>query len=96
MLLWALSSCLLGLSHPDVLRTGPGRFHWYHIDAIREGAEVMFRKPTVSQRRIWILDQRSSMTIAAMNALLKVLEEPPQYATIVLMTGGKIIWCCRL
>lgn len=77
-------SCLLGLSHPDVLRTGQDDS--IGVDAIREGAEVMFRKPTVSQRRIWILDQRSSMTIAAMNALLKVLEEPPQYATIVLMT----------
>ena len=39
--------------------------------------------------KIYIINQAESMTIEAQNALLKTLEEPPEYAIIILITSNK-------
>lgn len=39
--------------------------------------------------KIYIINQADSMTIEAQNALLKTLEEPPEYAIIILITSNK-------
>ena len=41
------------------------------------------------QYKIYIINQADSMTIEAQNALLKTLEEPPEYAIIILITNNK-------
>ncbi|MBQ3420128.1 MAG: DNA polymerase III subunit delta', partial [Romboutsia sp.] len=38
--------------------------------------------------KIYIINQADSMTIEAQNALLKTLEEPPEYAIIILITSN--------
>ena len=42
-----------------------------------------------NQYKIYIINQAESMTIEAQNALLKTLEEPPEYAIIILITSNK-------
>lgn len=39
--------------------------------------------------KIYIINQAEKMTVEAQNALLKTLEEPPEYAIIVLITNNK-------
>ena len=39
--------------------------------------------------KIYIINQSDSMTVEAQNALLKTLEEPPEYAIIILITSNK-------
>lgn len=39
--------------------------------------------------KIYIINQAESMTIEAQNALLKTLEEPPEYAIMILITNNK-------
>ena len=59
------------------------------VDAIRQLIENVMLKPTVSTRRVFIIRDAECMNAQAQNALLKVLEEPPAYATIILTTSNK-------
>jgi len=43
-------------------------------------------KPYSSERKVYIIDEAEKMNVQAQNALLKTLEEPPAYATILLLT----------
>lgn len=59
------------------------------VDQIREMAKEIYLKPTMSSRKCFIIDEADMMNDSAQNALLKILEEPPLYATIVLITENK-------
>jgi DNA polymerase-3 subunit delta' len=56
------------------------------IDVIREFliAKVS-TKPTVSQRKVFVVSEAERLNTASQNCLLKVLEEPPEYCCIVLL-----------
>lgn len=54
------------------------------ISKIRESATFLEEKPYSGNSKALIILHASEMTTAAQNALLKTLEEPPDYATIVL------------
>ena len=56
------------------------------IDVIREFliAKVS-AKPTVSQRKVFVVSEAEKLNINSQNCLLKVLEEPPEYCCIVLL-----------
>ena len=43
-------------------------------------------KPYSSPRKVYIMNEGEKMTVQAQNALLKTLEEPPEYAVIVILT----------
>lgn len=55
------------------------------IDQIRELVKRVYEKPVVSNRKIYIIDDSQKMTKEAQNSLLKTLEEPPEYVTIILI-----------
>ena len=59
------------------------------VDAIRELSNELFLLPTISKRKVFIIDDAESMNEQAQNALLKILEEPPTYATIILIVSNK-------
>jgi DNA polymerase-3 subunit delta' len=56
------------------------------IDVIREFliAKVS-TKPTLSQRKVFVVSEAERLNTASQNCLLKVLEEPPEYCCIVLL-----------
>jgi DNA polymerase-3 subunit delta' len=56
------------------------------IDVIRELliAKVSTR-PTLSQRKVFVVSEAERLNAASQNCLLKVLEEPPEYCCIVLL-----------
>lgn len=59
------------------------------ISKIRQLGEEIILKPTISEKKIFIIRDGETMNEAAQNALLKVLEEPPEYAVIIITTASK-------
>ncbi|HEY0754871.1 MAG TPA: DNA polymerase III subunit gamma/tau [Ktedonobacteraceae bacterium] len=56
------------------------------IDNIRELREKVMVPPATGKYKIYILDEAHMLTTEAFNALLKTLEEPPDYAIFVMAT----------
>jgi len=56
------------------------------IDVIREFliAQVS-QRPAFSSRRVFVVSEAEKLNVNSQNALLKVLEEPPPYCTIILL-----------
>jgi DNA polymerase-3 subunit delta' len=63
------------------------------IDQIRELKKEIAYKPYDSDHKIYIIEAADKMTKEAANSLLKTLEEPPSFATIILLAGdsGKLL-----
>lgn len=56
------------------------------IDEIRSLREQVHLAPMQSKYKVYIIDEVHMLTVEAMNALLKTLEEPPLHALFVLCT----------
>ncbi len=55
------------------------------VDAIREIRRDIHIRPNDLERKIYIINDAHTMTVQAQNALLLTLEEPPEYAFILLL-----------
>jgi DNA polymerase-3 subunit delta' len=56
------------------------------IDVIREFLiEQAALRPSLSARKVYVVSEAEKLNIHSQNALLKVLEEPPGYCTIILL-----------
>jgi DNA polymerase-3 subunit delta' len=56
------------------------------IDVIREFLiDKVSTKPTLSQRKVYVISEAERLNPSSQNAMLKVLEEPPGYCTIILL-----------
>lgn len=70
-------------NHPDYIYIVPkGRS--IKIDQIRQLRQDIAIKPYQEGRKVYMIDDAHTMTQQAQNALLKTLEEPPAYATLIL------------
>ena len=56
------------------------------VDNIREIREEVRYKPTEGNYRVYIIDEVHMLSAGAFNALLKTLEEPPEYVIFILAT----------
>ncbi len=82
-------SCKQALSYnqPDIIRITHEKPNTIGVDDIREQINSDIRiKPYNSEYKIYIMNEGEKMTVAAQNALLKTLEEPPAYAVIIILT----------
>lgn len=59
------------------------------IDEIRGLINEMQLKPYESKRKVCIICDADKMNMQSQNALLKTLEEPPSYATLILLTVNR-------
>jgi len=55
------------------------------IDSIRNIIERIYLRPFEANRKVYLIEDASTMTEEAANAFLKTLEEPPDFVTIVLI-----------
>ncbi len=55
------------------------------IEQIRLMNNKICEKPIISNRKVYIINNADTMTKDAQNCLLKTLEEPPEYAVIILI-----------
>jgi DNA polymerase-3 subunit delta' len=73
-------------THPDVLIIPPDPPQMMiKVDQVRRVIETIYYRPAEGRERVYIFTESSFMKEAA-NSLLKVLEEPPEFATIFLLT----------
>lgn len=86
-----LAEILLETHHlenaPDCIRVKPDG-NSIKIAQIRNLQSEIVIKPH-KKYKIYIIDKAEKMTVEAQNALLKTLEEPPEYAIIILITNNK-------
>lgn len=63
------------------------------IDTVRDWLADINLRPYEGRRRVFILHEAERLTEAASNAMLKTLEEPPPYATLILVahTAGDLL-----
>lgn len=59
------------------------------IEQIREMQRKISEKPIISSKKVYIVDNADTMTTEAQNCLLKTLEEPPEYAIIILICSNE-------
>ena len=55
------------------------------IDQIRQMQKKIIEAPIISKNKVYIIDDADLMTTEAQNCLLKTLEEPPEFVTIILI-----------
>lgn len=73
-------------THPDVLIIPPDPPQlMIKVDQVRHVIETIYYRPGEARERVYIFTSSAFMKEAA-NSLLKVLEEPPGFATIFLLT----------
>ncbi|WP_405967484.1 DNA polymerase III subunit gamma and tau [Streptomyces sp. NBC_00015] len=78
----------------DLARNGPGSIDVIEIDAASHGGvddardlrEKAFFGPARSRYKIYIIDEAHMVTPAGFNALLKVVEEPPEHLKFIFAT----------
>ena len=62
--------------------------NYIKIGQIRQLIEKVYEKPIESDKKVYIIDNADKMNPEAQNALLKTLEEPPEYIVIILITSN--------
>jgi DNA polymerase III subunit delta' len=73
-------------THPDVLVIPPDPPQMMiKVDQVRRVIETIYYRPSEARERVYIFTDSAFMKEAA-NSLLKILEEPPDFATIFLLS----------
>lgn len=75
-------------NHPDYYEIAAEE-NSIKIDTIRQMQRKVQELPIVSSRKVYVIDDSESMTKEAQNCLLKTLEEPPSFVTIILITSDE-------
>lgn len=78
---------MAGKNQPDVIYVSHEKPGSIGVEDIRSqiNGDVAI-KPYSSPRKIYIINEGEKMTVQAQNALLKTLEEPPEYTVIIILT----------
>ncbi len=71
-------------NNPDFVLISPDENN-IKIEQIRDIQKRIQEKPIISEKKVYIIDNADLMTTEAQNCLLKTLEEPPEFAVIILI-----------
>ena len=76
-------------SHPDVqLVAVAAAKKEIGVDRVRELKRFMQLRPMLGKTKVAIIDEAPLLTLAAQNALLKTLEEPPDHSLLILVASS--------
>jgi DNA polymerase-3 subunit delta' len=84
-------SCRLtgGGAHPDLLTVTPEEKKKYiRIEQVRDAQGFLSLKAAAGKRKVVIFDPAERLTLSAVNAMLKTLEEPPPGGQIILVSSN--------
>ncbi len=84
-------SCVQAFSdnNPDIIKVVHEKPNVISVDDIRSQVNsTVYVKPYADKRKIYIINEAEKMNPQAQNALLKTLEEPPEYVVIILLTSN--------
>ena len=77
---------VLAGTHPDLIYITHEKPATISVDEVREQlAETVGIRPFSGGKKVYIMPDADRMTVQAQNALLKTIEEPPDYAVILLL-----------
>jgi len=75
---------------PDVITIFP-EGNVIKIDQIRLVKQIAYLKPMIGKKRVFIVVEAERMTEEAANSILKILEEPPFFSHIILITNNQYL-----
>ncbi len=83
-------SCLQMMTNnqPDVITVTHEKTSGIGVGEIRKMRADIQIMPYANARKIYIIPDAEKLTVQAQNALLKTLEEPPEYANLILIADG--------
>jgi len=70
---------------PDVMEISPAA-EVIKIEQMKEMKQLVYLKPMSGRKRVFIIDEAEKMTDEAANSHLKILEEPPLFSHIILVS----------
>lgn len=76
-------------ANPDVIRINNEDKASIGVDKIREMIRDVFARPIISDKKVIVIENAHLLTKGAQNALLKVIEEPPEYAVFFLLCDSR-------
>ena len=83
-------ACRKALSgtHPDFITVDDPEKKTVPVDLIRQARSDIYIRPNEGKRKIYLFPRAQDMGIPGQNALLKILEEPPEYGVFLLLTDN--------
>ena len=76
-------------NQPDLIIPGHEKPNTIGVEDVRNGiVNDVYVRPYAGSRKVYIVNDAEKMTVQAQNALLKTLEEPPEYVVIILLTSN--------
>ena len=79
---------ILSNNHPDVIYITHEKPAVISVDEVREQLiDTIDIKPYEGGYKVYVIPEADKMTLQAQNAILKTLEEPPEYAVILLLVN---------
>lgn len=75
-------------NNPDFIEIKPDG-NSIKIEQIRQMQRKIIEEPIISTKKVYIIDDSDKMTKEAQNSLLKTLEEPPKFVTIILIGSNE-------
>ena len=84
-------SCLEfeGKNNPDFYYIGLGEEKSIKIEVVRQMQKKLQELPIVSNKKVYLIDDFEYMTPEAQNCMLKTIEEPPEFVTLILITANE-------
>ena len=77
---------VLGDNHPDCITVTDPDHKTVAVDIVRDARADMYVMPNESDRKVYIFPQE--LRVEGQNALLKILEEPPEYGVFILLSDN--------
>lgn len=74
--------------HPDFITVDDPEKKTVTVELIRQARTDIYIRPNESDYKIYLFPRAQDMGLPGQNALLKVLEEPPQYGVFLLLTDN--------
>lgn len=72
--------------HPDVITVDDPDKKTVPVETVRAARSELFIRPNEGRRKLLIFPRAQDLNAAGQNALLKILEEPPDYGMFLLLT----------
>jgi DNA polymerase-3 subunit delta' len=84
------SACrrVLGAGHPDFITVDDPEKKTVPVDLVRDARADMYIRPNEANHKIYLFPRAHDMQEPSQNALLKILEEPPEYGVFILLTNN--------
>lgn len=81
---------ILSGNHPDIIYVSHEKDTSIGVDEIREQImDTVDIRPYSSAYKVYVIPDAEKLTVQAQNALLKTLEEPPEYVVIILLASDE-------